>query len=37
MNIFKGLFQKKESSCCDISIVEVKNDEKATTENTKKK
>jgi hypothetical protein len=26
MSIFKKLFQKKESSCCDVKIEEVKGD-----------
>lgn len=28
MSILKNLFQKKESSCCNIKIEEVKNDKK---------
>jgi len=28
MGILKGLFQKKESTCCDVKIVEVKDETK---------
>ncbi|WP_167568885.1 hypothetical protein [Brevibacillus migulae] len=32
MGILKGLFQKKESSCCDVKIVEVKEETKVESQ-----
>ncbi|HZG17284.1 MAG TPA: hypothetical protein VE710_20065 [Candidatus Bathyarchaeia archaeon] len=32
MGILKGLFQKKESSCCDVKIVEIKEETKVEAE-----
>lgn len=31
MGLLKGLFQKKESSCCEVKFVEVQEDTKAET------
>lgn len=31
MGLLKTLFQKKESSCCEVKIVEVKEEAKAET------
>lgn len=36
MSILKSLFQKKESSCCNVKIEEVKEEEKVQPEEVKK-